>query len=328
MKRLILTCALAWPLATMAQSATGTREEVSIVFVGDVMVAETPGQLIASGVDPFLPFQSILQSHDIRIGNLECVVATGGKAETKPYTFRADPAVLPVLLRHFDAMSLANNHSGDFGKAAFAAQLGLMKQAGLPYFGGGLDATEAHAPWIVERNGLRIALLGYLEYKPRSFEADAHRPGVAWSGEDDRVIEDIIAARTVHHADIVIPYMHWGWEEEAQPSPRLRAFARRMIDAGADMVVGGHPHVTQGAETYKGKPIVFSLGNFLFNGFDTEATTTGWVLSVKLSREGVREWRTHVARLDANGVPHPAIDATSPCGVAGDPAVRQCKGTP
>ena len=151
---------------------------------------------------------------------------------------------------------------------------------------------------------------------------------MAWSGEDDRVIEDIIAARTVHHADIVIPYMHWGWEEEAQPSPRLRAFARRMIDAGADMVVGGHPHVTQGAETYKGKPIVFSLGNFLFNGFDTEATTTGWVLSVKLSREGVREWRTHVARLDANGVPHPAIDATSPCGVAGDPAVRQCKGTP
>ena len=100
MKRLILTCALAWPLATMAQSATGTREEVSIVFVGDVMVAETPGQLIASDVDPFLPFQSILQSHDIRIGNLECVVATGGKAETKPYTFRADPAVLPVLLRN------------------------------------------------------------------------------------------------------------------------------------------------------------------------------------------------------------------------------------
>ena len=138
MKRLILTCALAWPLATMAQSATGIREEVSIVFVGDVMVAETPGQLIASGVDPFLPFQSILQSHDIRIGNLECVVATGGKAETKPYTFRADPAVLPVLLRHFDAMSLANNHSGDFGKAAFAEQLGLMKQAGLPYFGGAL----------------------------------------------------------------------------------------------------------------------------------------------------------------------------------------------
>lgn len=327
MKRWLLTCALAFPMTTLAHPAA-EADDVSVVFVGDVMVAETPGKLIAQGVDPFLPFQSLLQAHDLRIGNLECVVATGGTALAKPYTFRAEPRVLPVLKRHFDAMSLANNHSGDFGKAAFAEQLDLMRKAGLPYFGGGVDATEAHAPLIMERNGLRIALLGYVEFKPRAFEADAHRPGVAWSGEDDQVIEDIVAARTVHRADIVIPYMHWGWEEEAQPSPRLREFARRMIDAGADMVVGGHPHVTQGADVYKGKPIIYSLGNFLFNGFDTDATTTGWVLSLRLGREGVRDWRTHVARLDADGVPHPVADASSPCGRAGDSEIRQCRGAP
>ena len=327
MKRWLLTCALAFPMTTLAHPAA-EADDVSVVFVGDVMVAETPGKLIAQGVDPFLPFQSILQAHDLRIGNLECVVATGGTALAKPYTFRAEPRVLPVLKRHFDAMSLANNHSGDFGKAAFAEQLDLMRKAGLPYFGGGVDATEAHAPLIMERNGLRIALLGYVEFKPRAFEADAHRPGVAWSGEDDQVIEDIVAARTIHRADIVIPYMHWGWEEEAQPSPRLREFARRMIDAGADMVVGGHPHVTQGADVYKGKPIIYSLGNFLFNGFDTDATTTGWVLSLRLGREGVRDWRTHVARLDADGVPHPVADASSPCGRAGDSEIRQCRGAP
>ena len=327
MNRWLLTCALAFPMTTLAHPAA-EGDDVSVVFVGDVMVAETPGKLIAQGVDPFLPFQSLLQAHDLRIGNLECVVATGGTALAKPYTFRAEPRVLPVLKRHFDAMSLANNHSGDFGKAAFAEQLDLMRKAGLPYFGGGVDATEAHAPLIMERNGLRIALLGYVEFKPRAFEADAHRPGVAWSGEDDQVIEDIVAARTVHRADIVIPYMHWGWEEEAQPSPRLRAFARRMIDAGADMVVGGHPHVTQGADVYKGKPIIYSLGNVLFNGFDTDATTTGWVLSLRLGREGVRDWRTHVARLDADGVPHPVADASSPCGRAGDSEIRQCRGAP
>lgn len=327
MNRWLLTCALAFPMTTLAHPAA-EADDVSVVFVGDVMVAETPGKLIAQGVDPFLPFQSLLQAHDLRIGNLECVVATGGTALAKPYTFRAEPRVLPVLKRHFDAMSLANNHSGDFGKAAFAEQLDLMRKAGLPYFGGGVDATEAHAPLIMERNGLRIALLGYVEFKPRAFEADAHRPGVAWSGEDDQVIEDIVAARTVHRADIVIPYMHWGWEEEAQPSPRLREFARRMIDAGADMVVGGHPHVTQGADVYKGKPIIYSLGNFLFNGFDTDATTTGWVLSLRLGREGVRDWRTHVARLDADGVPHPVADASSPCGRAGDSEIRQCRGAP
>ncbi len=322
MRALLLSSALL-AASPMAHASSG---DASLIFVGDIMVAETPGELIARGEDPFQPFAALLSSHDVRIGNLECVVATTGTAEEKPYTFRADPRTLPVLKRHFDAVSLANNHSGDFGKAAFAEQLALMDTAGLPYFGGGRDATAAHAPWIVERNGVRIALLGYVEFKPRSFEADASRPGVAWSGEDDDVIEDIIAARRVHRADIVIPFMHWGWEDEPDPSPRLRAFARRMIDAGADMVVGGHPHVTQGAEYYRGKPIIYSLGNFLFNGFDTPATTTGWVLSARVDRTGVVDWRTHVARLDANGVPHPDPTASSPCASPDRKVVNQCAG--
>ena len=322
MRALLLSSALL-AASPMAHASSG---DARLIFVGDIMVAETPGQLIAGGEDPFQPFASLLSSHDVRIGNLECVVATTGTAEEKPYTFRADPRTLPVLKRHFDAVSLANNHSGDFGKAAFAEQLALMDTAGLPYFGGGRDATAAHAPWIVERNGVRIALLGYVEFKPRSFEADASRPGVAWSGEDDDVIEDIIAARRVHRADIVIPFMHWGWEDEPDPSPRLRAFARRMIDAGADMVVGGHPHVTQGAEYYRGKPIIYSLGNFLFNGFDTPATTTGWVLSARVDRTGVLDWRTHVARLDANGVPHPDPTASSPCASPDRKTINQCAG--
>mgnify|MGYP003589211232 FL=1 len=322
MRALLLSSALL-AASPMAHASSG---DASLIFVGDIMVAETPGELISRGEDPFQPFAALLSSHDVRIGNLECVVATTGTAEEKPYTFRADPRTLPVLKRHFDAVSLANNHSGDFGKAAFAEQLALMDKAGLPYFGGGRDATAAHAPWIVERNGVRIALLGYVEFKPRSFEADASRPGVAWSGEDDDVIEDIIAARRVHRADIVIPFMHWGWEDEPDPSPRLRAFARRMIDAGADMVVGGHPHVTQGAEYYRGKPIIYSLGNFLFNGFDTPATTTGWVLSARVDRTGVVDWRTHVARLDANGVPHRDPTASSPCASPDRKVVNQCAG--
>lgn len=322
MRALLLSSAL----LAASSMAHGSSGDASLIFVGDIMVAETPGELIARGEDPFQPFSALLSSHDVRIGNLECVVATTGTAEEKPYTFRADPRTLPVLKRHFDAVSLANNHSGDFGKAAFAEQLALMDKAGLTYFGGGRDATAAHAPWIVERNGVRIALLGYVEFKPRSFEADASRPGVAWSGEDDDVIEDIIAARRVHRADIVIPFMHWGWEDEPDPSPRLRAFARRMIDAGADMVVGGHPHVTQGAEYYRGKPIIYSLGNFLFNGFDTPATTTGWVLSARVDRTGVVDWRTHVARLDANGVPHPDPTASSPCASPDRKVVNQCAG--
>ncbi|MEP6908270.1 MAG: CapA family protein [Pseudoxanthomonas sp.] len=324
MKKTTVLLALLW--TGVATAAPPSDKEVSLVFVGDIMVAETPGELIAKGIDPFKPFESFLDAHDLRIGNLECVIATTGKAEVKPFTFRADPQTIPVLARHFDGLSLANNHSGDFGKEAFAEQLGLLRKAGLPYFGGGENLAEAHKPWIVERNGLRIALLGYVEFKPRSFEATATRPGVAWSGEDDDVISDIIAARQVYHADIVIPYLHWGWEDEPNPSERLREFSKRMLDAGADMVVGSHPHVTQGVEYYKGKLIVYSLGNFLFNSFDTVATTTGWVLQVRMNRDGMLDWKTRVARLDGDGVPHPDLKASSPCGKAGVSAISQCTG--
>lgn len=323
MRAVALWLALA-PFAAAGQARAPT---VEIAFVGDVMVAETPGELIARGQDPFAPFADWLRRADLRIGNLECVVATGGTPEPgKPYTFRADPRVLPVLKRHFDGMSVANNHSGDFGKAAFAEMLQLMRAAELPYFGGGMDLHEAHAPWIVERNGLRIALLGYVEFKPRAFEAGATRPGVAWSGEEEQVIEDIIAARSRHRADLVIPYLHWGWEDEQYTSERQRRFARAMIDAGADLVVGAHPHVTQGVELYQGRPIVYSLGNFLFNGFDTPATLTGWTLEATLDREGVADWRIRVARLDKDGVPHPDADAAAPCGKRGDAAVGECRG--
>src|SRR4029077_20625160 len=149
-------------------------------------------------------------------------------------------------------------------------------------------------------------------FKPRSFEAGSAGPGVAWSGEDEQVLRDIADARAVRHADLVIPFMHWGWEDEGQPAERQRIFARAMLDAGADMVVGSHPHVTQGAEIYRGKPIVYSLGNFLFNGFDTPATTTGWMRDASVSRAGVSRWRTRVVSLAENGVPTLDEKASSP----------------
>lgn len=309
-----------------AASADAREPNVDIVFVGDVMVAEEPGALIAQGVDPFAGIAKYLKPSRLRIANLECVIATKGTAEIKPFTFRAEPRTIPALAHYFDGVSVANNHSGDFGKDAFAEQLDLLDAARLPYFGGGRDLAAAHRPWVVERNGLRIALLAYVEFKPRSFEASATRPGVAWSGEDEQVLRDIQAAREEFHADLVIPFMHWGWEDEGYPSERQRVFARRMLDAGADMVVGGHPHVTQGAESYQGKPIIYSLGNFLFNGFDTEATTTGWLLEAKISKSGVQSWRTRVVRLAANGVPRLDENASSPCGDARSDIVRQCTG--
>jgi poly-gamma-glutamate synthesis protein (capsule biosynthesis protein) len=228
-----------------------------------------------------------------------------------------------VLTGRFDALAVSNNHSGDYGREAFVETLAHLKAAGIWSFGGGANLTEAHAPLWIERKGLRIAVLGYNEFKPRSFEAGANWPGVAWS-EDSQVVADIRAARKAG-AHIVIPFMHWGWENELHPGQRQRELARRMINAGADAVVGGHPHVTQGADVFRGRPIIWSLGNFLFDGFSSRESTTGWVLRMRVDRRGVVAWDTLEAHMDEAGTPHPAHGAETPCWKRGDSRVGSCR---
>lgn len=316
-------------LSSFSFSSAAENDEIKpiqLVFAGDIMLDELPGEDIKLGRDPFTHFSRIFADADFTIGNLECVVATVGEKVEKPFTFRADPRVLKVLKRHFDAVSLANNHTGDFGHAAFLEQLDLLRDTGIPYFGGGRDTGEARKPHVFAHHGIRIALLGYNDFKPRTFEAGPNWPGVAWS-VDEQVVADIKAARTIHHADLVIPFMHWGWEEEGANDRQMK-LARLMIDNGADVVVGGHPHVTQGAEYYKGKLIVYSLGNFVFNGFKTPETNTGWVLRLTLNKRGLQEWDTIVARLDPRGSPLVDPDVESPWGNASSEKILMRKFQP
>lgn len=301
-----------------------TEPLLHLVFVGDVMLDDGPGAFIAEGGDVLADFAPIFEDADLSIANLECPIATGGHPVDKVYTFRAHPRVLPVLSRHFSAVSVANNHAGDYGRDAMGETLNLLKEAGIPYFGGGHNLEQAHAPLIVERKGVRIALLAYDGFKPRSFEALPDAPGVAWAVEAD-ILADIRAARTRHHADLVIPFLHWGWEKEPDPAPNQRELARAMIDAGADIVIGGHPHVTQGAEYYKGHLIVYSLGNFVFDGFYTEETRTGWLLRLTVNRNGLVRWDTVAAHQDKQGVPHLMPGAITPCGSVDGFGVSQCK---
>jgi poly-gamma-glutamate synthesis protein (capsule biosynthesis protein) len=305
-------------------SRRGAKGTVRLVFAGDVMLDDGPGRTIAAGGDPLAPFDAFLRDADYTIGNLECPIATtGSPMDSKIYTFRANPRVLPVLRGRFDALAVSNNHAGDYGRAAFVETIEHLHASGIAAFGGGRDLRTAHAPLWIERGGLRIAVLGYTEFKPRAFEAGATWPGVAWS-DDVEVIADIRAARQAG-ADVVIPFLHWGWEREPEPGERQRTLARRLIEAGADAVVGGHPHVTQGADVWRGKPIIWSLGNFVFDGFDLPPARVGWMLRLTLDRHGVRAWDTVEARIDAQGTPHPAPQAWTPCGRRGEPTVGHCQ---
>ncbi len=303
-----------------AQTALPT---VSLLFAGDIVLDGVPGQEIEQGRDPFSAVAELINRADIRIGNLECVVATGGEPEEKIFKFRANPRTLTVLKNHFDAVSIANNHSGDYGRAAFEEMLGLLPQHDIRYFGGGHNLTEAHTPLIIERNGLRIALLGYNEFLPRSFEADAHTAGTAWS-EDEQVSADIHKARSFYKADLVIPIMHWGWENDTHSSTRQEQLAHLMVDAGADLVIGGHPHVRQEIEYYRGKPIVYSVGNFMIDALDNEEQTKGWIVQFQLDKLGVKSWSTRIAHIDDQGLPAFHSHEQSPCGSRDSPDISLC----
>jgi poly-gamma-glutamate synthesis protein (capsule biosynthesis protein) len=311
-------------LAPLFARAADTPATVKLIFVGDIMLArdEETGRLIERGKDPFEPFAGLLKEADVAVGNLECVIAEKGEPVPKRFQFRADPRCIPLLKKHFTALTVANNHSGDFGKLALVDQCERLEKAGVPYFGGGRNMAEAHQPWIVECHGIRVALLGYCEVNSPSFQAEKNLPGVAWSGHDDEVLADIKAARERYKADIVIPFLHWG--NEHQPAnDRQKTFARRMIDAGADVIVGAHPHVTQGAAYYEGRLIVYSLGNFLFSGFTDEDNLTGWALRLTVNKHGMVEWNIIVARLDDRGVPHPRLEIPSPSGHTGSSEIVQ-----
>ena len=295
---------IVWLMALwMACLQAFANDNIRMVFVGDMMLAETVGQYIRRGGNPMQHVAHLFKGADITIGNLETAVGTHGEKAQKPFTFLAHPRVIPFLKRNFSAVSLANNHSVDYGIPAFEAMLDAFDRQGLRYFGGGQNIRSAHEPVVFHVKGKRIAVLGYDIFQPRSFEADTDRPGVAWS-EDSQVLRDIRAARTIHKADVVIPVMHWGWEDPIA-NDRQRQLARLMIDAGADAVIGGHPHQLQDTERYQGKPIFYSLGNFVFDGFPLPINYIGWALRMELDKNGVQKIEAHVSHIGPTGLPKP-----------------------
>lgn len=304
-----------------AQPNQANAKTIDLAFVGDIMLADTPGERIALGEDPFSDFAEVFRKVDLAIGNLECVVSTTGEEFDKPFVYRAHPRVLELVEKHLDIVCLANNHTGDYGHAAFLDQLRLLEQKKIQYVGGGRDCAHARKPLIVDRNGMRVAFLAYNDFKPRAFEAGPSWPGVAWA-VDAQITADIEAARTIHRADFVIPMMHWGWECEPA-NDRQKQLARLLIDAGADLIVGGHPHVTQEVEYYNGKLIIYSIGNFIFDGFDPGPTRIGWVLRTRIGKKKLVAWDTLVAKIDDRGQPFLQAEALSPSGTNAEEAIVQ-----
>ncbi len=270
---------------------------VHLMAVGDLMLAGGVGERITTE-GPAIPFAGVastLSSADLLVANLECTLSESGEPQHKAYTFRAPPAVADALaLAGVDVVSLANNHSLDYGFEALAGTEQLLSQRAIAFAGAGSNEAAARAPAIVERNGLRVAFLAYVDvlvetrthFDTRSWIATADTPGVAWA-EVDHIAADVAAARA--QADVVVVLLHFGLEGRTPITPAQRAVAHAAIDAGAALVLGAHPHVLQGVERYNGGLIAYSLGNFVFEGF-TFPENYSAIFTATLTRDGVGEY--------------------------------------
>jgi poly-gamma-glutamate capsule biosynthesis protein CapA/YwtB (metallophosphatase superfamily) len=287
---------------TSVPTATPDTRPVTIAITGDLMLARSVGQrlLATSDTFPFTHTADYLRGFDLTVGNLECVVSTLGAPQPKQYTFEAPVKSFERLVAAgFDIVSLANNHSGDYGKAAFSDMLGKLPGYGLTPLGGGLNRTAAHAPVIREVHGTTLGFLAYCEIQPQNFAATDTSPGHAWLEEASMRV-DIQAARP--QADFLVVFQHWGVEYETVETSHQQALARAAIDAGADLVVGAHPHVIQPHEIYKSKPIIYSLGNFVFDQM-WGIFAVGNVLALTVQGSRLVDWKLRSARIGDYGQP-------------------------
>lgn len=209
---------------------------------------------------------------DIMMLNNEFAYSTRGVEEkNKSYTFRANPKRVDILKEMgVDIVSLANNHALDFGQDALIDTFTTLDNAGIDYVGAGENLTRAKAP-IYRKVGDKT--IAYVAASRVIFAGDWYatdnRPGMVGTYDPAEIIESIKEAK--ENSDFVVIYVHWGIEREHYPEKYQRLFAKKYIDAGADAVIGCHPHVMQGVELYQGKPIAYSLGNYWFNRSNKES---------------------------------------------------------
>ncbi|MEW6330623.1 MAG: CapA family protein [Pseudomonadota bacterium] len=287
--------------AAVAAPGQPAMAECRLAAVGDIMLGGTAApEMQKYGYDyPFDQTRDILKQAQIVFGNLEGPLTDGGEAGTaKQYVFRSPPdKVAPALARAgFSVVSLANNHTLDYGPEGLEHTRAALDKAGIRHVGAGRNAAEARAPVYMmcpppsgsglsaKASGTTVAFLAYSLTFPEEFWAGPDKPGTAF-GHEKHVRADVAMARQT--ADIVVVSFHWGQEGKTELRDYQTQLAHAAIEAGAAAVLGHHPHILQGVEQYKHGVILYSLGNFAFGSFSNTATRS----AIALLTFRDRQWR-------------------------------------
>ena len=284
---------------------------LSLSAAGDVNFGDgvTPS-LTSGGMSyPFSGVSQAFESTDLSFVNLECCISsTGSPVSGKEFTFEGPADSAEALsIGGVKVVSLANNHSKDYGAAALVETLGHLKQNGIAYCGAGRNSSEAYSPAVLDAHGKKVAYLAFTAVIPDGWPATATTPGTAITWDHKKVAQSIRDARS--KADYVIVSFHWGIELATSPNSEQRDLAHLAVDSGADLVLGQHPHVVQGFELYKNRLIAYSLGNFaVYSMFNIKGPSgLGYVLQVELDPEtgDVVRFRTPSVALRHPGIPEP-----------------------
>ncbi len=268
-------------------------DEVKILFCGDMMMDwGIKEAALREGYDyPLDRVQGFLSTFDFRICNLECPIAPSGIPDRdKKYIFIAPPDAVKILTHGgINGVSLANNHTMDFGIPALQATMSILTGNKIQYTGAGNDADEARQPILLERNGIRIAVIGCTNIGDNNAYAARNTPGIARAGLES-IKKDVQGLKKFN--DFVIVSIHWGDEYADYPSEEQADLAHAIIDGGADGIIGHHSHIYQGIEIYRGRPVCYSLGNFLF-GSRNEDIRDNIVVALSFKKSRMKTLEIH-----------------------------------
>ncbi len=306
----------------------GTGKPVTLAFAGDVHF-ESPirERLAASPASVLGPIAPILRRADVTVVNLETAVTERGSPQPKEYTFRAPASAFEALeAGGVDVASLANNHGLDFGLTGLRDTLASAKRADFPVVGMGWNDDQAYAPYRRTVRGQRIAIIGATQvlddHLVASWTAGPRKAGIASAKNETRLLRSVAEARAT--SDTVVVFLHWGVELDHCPSGSQRSLAERLRTAGADLIVGSHAHVLQGAGRSGSAFIAYGLGNFVFYASREAALQTG-VLKVTVTGRQVGDYRWVPARI-SGGIPQPLTGSARTKALGSWSALRACTG--
>lgn len=315
------------PPSPSPEMADRAKRPITIAFAGDT---HFHAQLAARLADPRTalgPTILELRRADFTIANLETAITTRGTKEPKEFNFRAPPSAFGALrAAGVDVVTMANNHGMDYGRVGLRDTLTAIRRSHFPVVGIGRDEDQAFKPYYATVKGTRLAVIGATQVLDDNlisrWTATPGQGGLASAKNAPRLLRAVRAAR--HRADTVIVYLHWGKEMRTCPLPRQKSLARRLVKAGADVIVGSHAHVTLGGGFMRGRYVDYGMGNFFFYAAARNTADTG-ILEVTLRGRHVLRGVWKPATI-SHGVPHLLIGPAKATAATRWNARRRCTG--